>query len=220
MPRLPRKKSVFLEPKIRCFKPAGVRQREVSSVCLLYEELEALRLKDWDGKDQKDIAMQMGVSQPTVHRLIQGGRKKIIEALVFGKAINIEGGHYIMKKQTFDLARMTIAVSAFSQDLEGDMDSRFGRCSYFLLISIENGAIASFKAIKNEQADMRGGAGIMAAQTLADHHVDVVLSDHIGPRAEEVLHQFQIPVYRSSGNIRQSVQHFIEGKLNPIKEAL
>ncbi len=80
-------------PEVTYFKPAGVRMRELQEVVLGYDEFEAVRLKDLLGLDQQTAAKKMGVSQPTFHRLLTSGRKKLADAIVNGKALRIEGGH-------------------------------------------------------------------------------------------------------------------------------
>jgi len=57
---------------------------------LTLEELEAVRLKDYEGLDQETSAERMNISQPTFHRLLLEARKKIADALVNGKALKIE----------------------------------------------------------------------------------------------------------------------------------
>lgn len=91
-PRLVRR--VFMEPSVSYFKPAGLRMHELKEVSLQVEEFEALRLKDLEEMEQEAAAKKMGISQPTFHRLLQGARKKVAEAIVEGKAIRIEGGTF------------------------------------------------------------------------------------------------------------------------------
>ena len=96
MPRPRRVRRVLFEPNITYFKPAGVPMIELGEVVLTVDEFEAVRLKDFEGLDQEVAASRMTISQPTFHRLILSARKKIAEAIVNGKAIRIEGGHYKM----------------------------------------------------------------------------------------------------------------------------
>lgn len=93
-PRLCRR--VFFKPSITYFKPRGVRLRELDEVILGIDELEAVRLKDFEGLDQEKAAKKMNISQPTFHRLVLSARKKISGALVNGKSIKIEGGNFKM----------------------------------------------------------------------------------------------------------------------------
>ena len=67
----------------------------LESVELSVDEFEAIRLKDLQGLEQTAAAISMHISQPTFHRIIEAGRKKVADALVNGKAIRIEGGDYV-----------------------------------------------------------------------------------------------------------------------------
>ena len=90
---------VFAEPGVDYFKPRAIPLMDLKEVDLSVEEFEAIRLKDLKGMEQTEIAGQMGVSQPTLHRLLQSAHKKIADALVNGKAIKIHGGNYSISKK-------------------------------------------------------------------------------------------------------------------------
>ena len=95
----PRKcRMVDAEPDVDYFKPRGVRLRELEEVDLSVDELEAIRLKDYKGLNQNEVAKKMKISQPSLHRLLASARKKVAEALVVGKAIKIHGGNYTLKR--------------------------------------------------------------------------------------------------------------------------
>jgi predicted DNA-binding protein (UPF0251 family) len=81
-------------PELTFFKPAGVPLRELEEVSVTVEELEAIRLKDVEGLEQEACAVRMGVSRPTYHRILSSARAKVAKALVEGKAIRVEGGHF------------------------------------------------------------------------------------------------------------------------------
>jgi predicted DNA-binding protein (UPF0251 family) len=91
-------RQVLAEPDVTYFKPRGIRLRELQEVELAVEEFEAVRLKDYEGMEQKDVAKKMGMSQPSLHRLLLSARKKISDAIVNGKAIRINGGTYSVKR--------------------------------------------------------------------------------------------------------------------------
>lgn len=96
----PRKcKKVYARPDVTYFKPRAIPMTELEEVELTVEEFETIRLKDRKGYEQKKVAKMMGISQPTLHRLLASARKKIAEALVEGKAIMIKGGNYSLKKK-------------------------------------------------------------------------------------------------------------------------
>ncbi|MBN2042403.1 MAG: DUF134 domain-containing protein [Candidatus Aenigmarchaeota archaeon] len=96
MPRPRRMRMVWLEPGVTYFKPAGVRMVSLQEVTLTVDEFESVRLKDYEGFDQKEAAKRMKISQPTFQRLYESARKKIADAIVNGKAIRIEGGNYML----------------------------------------------------------------------------------------------------------------------------
>ena len=73
-----------------CFKPCGVRRKELEGVYLLEDEMEAIRLADYEGLYQQECADRMGISRPTFSRLIESARKKIADALLNTKALNIK----------------------------------------------------------------------------------------------------------------------------------
>ncbi|MHC1579558.1 MAG: DUF134 domain-containing protein [Candidatus Alkanophagales archaeon] len=95
---MPRRRCRFVgfQPGFRCFAPVGAATGEV---VLRVEELESLRLKDLLGLDQSEAAREMGVSQPTFHRILKEARRKVADALVNGKVLRIEGGDYVLKPE-------------------------------------------------------------------------------------------------------------------------
>ena len=78
------------KPKSRYFKPQGVPMRHLEEVILTKEEMEAVKLKDYDELEQMEAAEKMNTSQSTFHRILSCARAKIAEAIVKGKALRIE----------------------------------------------------------------------------------------------------------------------------------
>jgi uncharacterized protein len=94
-PRIRRRIRGF--PGVNYFKPAGLRLSEINEIILNYEEFEAVRLIDFEEIGQIKAGEKMGISQPTLSRLLKTARKKISEAIILGKAIRIYGGNYRFK---------------------------------------------------------------------------------------------------------------------------
>lgn len=93
----PRKKTlrkITSPPQIKGFIPYGIdlNKQNTSSVYLLYEEYEALRLSDYDNYNHHESSVLMGVSRPTFTRIYASALQKIAEAMVEGRQITIEGG--------------------------------------------------------------------------------------------------------------------------------
>lgn len=75
--------------------------RGLEQVVISVDELEALRLSDFLGLNQEDVAQEMNVSRPTVTRMLARAHRAIAEALVYGKAIKIAGGDYQVAQRRF-----------------------------------------------------------------------------------------------------------------------
>jgi len=87
-PRLCRR--IRFNPSITYFKPQGVPMRYLEIVELTAEEVEALRLKNLKDLDQIKCAKMMKTSQSTFQRILSSAYKKITQALIEGKAIEIK----------------------------------------------------------------------------------------------------------------------------------
>ncbi len=92
MPRPPKRRTIAHRPPATVFKPAGVPARGLQWVSLGLDEYEALRLADAEGLSQEEVAERLGVSRPTVSRILAGARRKVARAFVEGQALAIEGG--------------------------------------------------------------------------------------------------------------------------------
>lgn len=76
------------------FKPRGIPLRQLEEVQLSVDEMEALRLADFNNLSQQEAGQKMGVSRATFGRIVQRARHLVADALVAGKAIRVEGGNY------------------------------------------------------------------------------------------------------------------------------
>lgn len=81
-------------PTIPYFIPSETNVNELPKNILKFEELEAIRLKDLEGLEQRECAERMQISRPTFQRILLVAREKIADSLVNGKTIHIEGGNF------------------------------------------------------------------------------------------------------------------------------
>lgn len=72
------------------FKPRGIPMSQLEEVDLSKEEMESIKLKDFDGLEQIEAAKKMNTSQSTFQRILASARKKVAESLVEGKALRID----------------------------------------------------------------------------------------------------------------------------------
>ena len=94
MPRPKKQRFIQKEPGVTYFKPRAIPLANLEEVNLTVEELEALRLHDVKNLTEEKACKKMKISRTTFHRILVTAQKKVSQALVFGKAIRIEGGNY------------------------------------------------------------------------------------------------------------------------------
>jgi predicted Fe-Mo cluster-binding NifX family protein len=106
---------------------------------------------------------------------------------------------------------MKIAISATGSTLDAEVDPRFGRCQYFIIVDPET---MQFEALENSSAMAGGGAGISAAETMAGKGIEAVLTGNCGPNAYEVLSAAGIKVVTGvAGKVQDAIQNYKSGKL-------
>lgn len=92
MSRPQKERLIHEPPRFTEFKPAGLPGHRMQQIILTLDEYEALRLSDFLGASQEEAAYEMEISRPTFTRLIETARKKLVEMLIGGKRLTIEGG--------------------------------------------------------------------------------------------------------------------------------
>ena len=111
---------------------------------------------------------------------------------------------------------MKVAVSSTGKDLDANIDPRFGRCAYFIIIDPES---MDHEAFENQSAMLGGGAGIQASQFVASKGAEVVITGNCGPNAMRTLEAAGIKVITGcSGTVREAIEDFKNGKLSPTSE--
>lgn len=86
-PLKPRK--ICFDPSVTYFKPRAIPLNLLKEVELGLDELQVIKLCDYEGLNQVDASKEMHISQSTLQRILVSGRKKIAEAIIEGKAIKI-----------------------------------------------------------------------------------------------------------------------------------
>ena len=106
---------------------------------------------------------------------------------------------------------MKIGITSTGENLDADVDQRFGRCKYFLIVDADS---MEFEVLSNENAMASGGAGIQAAQTIANKGVGAVVTGNIGPNAFQTLSAAGMKIFTGvSGTIKESVEKYKKGEL-------
>ncbi len=97
---------------------------------------------------------------------------------------------------------MRVAIPATSNNLEGSIDSRFGRCNHFIIVELND---MSFEAFENKAQYEGHGAGTMAAQAIVNHKADAVISNQFGPNAFMTLKAANIELFIFRGTISDAL---------------
>jgi predicted Fe-Mo cluster-binding NifX family protein len=106
---------------------------------------------------------------------------------------------------------MKIAISSAGKNLDSQIDPRFGRCQYFILIDSET---MEFEALENAGSMASGGAGVQAAQLVVQKGANALITGNLGPNAASALSASGIKVHLvSGGTIREVTEAFKAGKL-------
>ena len=110
---------------------------------------------------------------------------------------------------------MKIAITANEENLDSDIDTRFGRCRYFLIVDTDT---MNFESISNESVMTSGGAGIQAAQKIVKTGIEAVLTGNIGPNAFQIFDSTKIKVFTGlSGLIKETILKYKNGELKETK---
>ena len=109
---------------------------------------------------------------------------------------------------------MKIAISSMGKDLDSQIDPRFGRCQYFILVDPET---LAFEAVGNEGLMVSGGAGVQAAQLIAQRGATVLITGNLGPNAASALSASGIKVHLvPGGTVKEVTDAFKAGKLREV----
>ena len=106
---------------------------------------------------------------------------------------------------------MKLAITGGTPQFDTQLERRFGRCAYVIIVDTETRAWESFP---NPAAEARGGAGTQAAQFLANKGVEAVVSGDFGPNAFTALDAASIQMYSAQeGQAEALVDDFLAERL-------
>jgi len=113
---------------------------------------------------------------------------------------------------------MKLAITSTGKELISDLDPRFGRAKYFILVDPES---LEYEVVENKQnLNSPQGAGIQAAKTIVDRKADVLISGNCGPKAFHVLSAAGVKVVTGAkGRVMDGITQFGSGQLHESAEA-
>jgi len=102
-----------------------------------------------------------------------------------------------------------IAVTSTGGSMDALVSEQFGRCQYFLIVDPQT---MKFEAISNLGGQMQSGAGPKAAELIISKGVEVLLTGHVGDKAEEVLKRAGIKIidgFKGTIKVRDAVTSYL-----------
>jgi len=111
---------------------------------------------------------------------------------------------------------MKIAISSMGTDLDAQLDPRFGRCAYFIVVDTND---MSFEAFNNEGIASGGGAGIESARLVTSKGAKAVVSGNFGPNAVRALSAAGVEIYiANTGTLREVIEKYKRGYTEALSE--
>ena len=113
---------------------------------------------------------------------------------------------------------MKIAITAQDRELSSEIDPRFGRAKWLIVVNTETG---EFKAHDNSlNLNAVQGAGIQTAQNIANLNVEAVITGNMGPNAFKTLNASGIRIFLTEKKtVREAIDSFKADTLNEVKKA-
>jgi predicted Fe-Mo cluster-binding NifX family protein len=113
---------------------------------------------------------------------------------------------------------MKIAITSAGKELSANLDPRFGRAPYFIVVDPQT---LAFEVVDNARnLNLSQGAGIQAGKTIVDHKVDALITGHCGPKAFKVLQKAGVKIMTGAlGTVADAIEQFKNGKLEASEAA-
>ncbi len=104
---------------------------------------------------------------------------------------------------------MKVGVSATGGSMDAQVEPRFGRCPYLLVVDLET---MGFEAVHNSASGNASGAGTQTALAFQQRGAEVVLTGHVGPKAQQALEAAGLKVVTDvTGKVRDAVEAYKSG---------
>jgi len=113
---------------------------------------------------------------------------------------------------------MKVAFTSQGADIASQVDPRFGRARFFIVVDTETGTAVAHDNAQNLNAAQ--GAGIQAAQNVVELEVEAVVTGNVGPKAFSVLEAGGIKMYiGATGSVENAVEQLKADRLECVTEA-
>jgi len=108
---------------------------------------------------------------------------------------------------------MKICVTSQGDNLDAQIDGRFGRCPKFIFVDPDT---MEYEVIDNPSANAMGGAGIQSGQLISSKGATLLMTGNIGPNAFQTLKAAGIEtVTGQRGTVKEAIERYKKGEVKP-----
>jgi len=113
---------------------------------------------------------------------------------------------------------MKIAVTAKGEEISSEIDLRFGRAKWIIVVDSQTGDFQAHDNAVNLNAVQ--GAGIQTGQNVANLGVEAVITGNVGPNAFKTLNAAGVTIFLAEEQtVQNAIDSFKEGKLKEVNQA-
>jgi len=113
---------------------------------------------------------------------------------------------------------MKIAITAQGKELSSEIDLRFGRAKWFIVVDTETGDFQAHDNAVNVNAAQ--GAGIQTGRNVANLGVEAVVTGNVGPNAFKTLNSAGVKIFLTEKQtVADAIDSFKAGELKEVDQA-
>jgi predicted Fe-Mo cluster-binding NifX family protein len=108
---------------------------------------------------------------------------------------------------------MRIAIpTTGKRKLSNKVADTFSRAPSFTIVTLEGTKIKGIEVVDNPGAAMDKGAGPIAARTIKEQDVDILISGELGPGARNILEALDIKVYPAQigKKVNETIENWVK----------
>lgn len=196
----------------RTYKPVGFKKGNILTNVLNLDEFEAMRLCDLEGLSQIEASEDMQVSRATIQRLLLTGRKKVTDAILNNKAIEIKNDTKYIKlkgENKMNVDEKELKVIAFPTSDRVIVDGHFGHTKEFAIFTTKEANVLDVKYVTPPPHE----PGVLP-RFLAEQGIDVIITGGMGQMAVNLFNRNGIDVILGAqGRIDLNLNEYIGGTL-------
>ena len=203
---------------LRSFNPVGIQVEQLETNTLHIDELEAIRLIDYEGKSQIEAAKEMEVSRATIQRLVEKARKKLVETILYNQGLKISNDISNIKlkgENKMNICDKNTIKIAFPTTDKVTITKEFNHLKEFMVYTVEGIDVISVWQIPI-YVDIDFNVPIL----LKEQDVDVVLTSNMNKQMiKHMAHSGIDVILGGYGRIDANLNEYINGFLSQ-REAL